>query len=174
MLNLVGRIHHRNNLNTKILGLAYSLIMFQQKETIVLALNSNPLHELLDFIEMGRYLLLVFAYHLFYLLFVLLFSFFKKVRVPLLYLLGMFLNNLVLRHHFNWLNQLLKQVNGLVLLLDIILHNHEHVFSFGGDLAMILVVVIILWSRRTPRHFKWARSTDQEDLHFLKILLKLH
>lgn len=174
VLNLVGRIHHGDNLNTEILWLPHRLIVFQQKQAIVLAFNSNPFHELLDFVEMRRYLLLVFADHLFYLLFILLLGLLEKVRVPLLDLLGVFPDNLVLRHHFNWLNQLLKEVNGFVLLLDIILHNHEHVFSFGSDLAMILVIVIILWARRTPRHFKWRRSTDQENLHLLKILLKLH
>ena len=174
VLDLVWRIHDWNNLDAKILGLPYRLIMFQQKQTIVLALDSNPLHELLDFIEMCRYLLLVFANHLFYLLFILLLSFLQKVGVPLLYLLGMFLNNLLLGHHFNRLNQLLKEMNGFVLLLDIILHYHEHILSFGSDLAMIVVIVIILWPRRTPRHFKRGRGTDQKDLHFLEILLKLH
>ena len=86
----------------------------------------------------------------------------------------MFLDDLVLRHHLNRLHQFLEKVNSLILLLNIILHYHKHVFSLLDHLALILIVFIILWARRTPRYFDRRCRADHEDLHFLEILLKLH
>lgn len=105
-------------------------------------------------------------------MFVLAFGLFQEVKIFLLQILYMFIDDFIFVSFY----QFLKQVKGFLLFCQIILENKEHVL--GGCNSIVTHFALgafwdVLWTWRSSRYFYYLVDADKNHLDFLEVVLEL-